>query len=109
MPGQLIPNLITGVHKVSPEEAAIAHFTNVINLFLIPPEWNRGLGFKIEKCMHSTTGQLFLVSALLYGGFQKEEFQLHCFPLTKEKHSNWYLGGGWSPFFGNGFDCTSLS
>lgn len=81
LPGQLIPNLITGVHKASTEEAAIAHFTNGINLFLIPPGWNKDLGSKIAKCMHFTTGQL-LISALLCGGFQKKAFQLHYIPLA---------------------------
>lgn len=110
--GQLIPNLITGVHKVCTEEAAIAHFTNVINLFLIPPEWNRGLRSKVVKCMPQQEGFSLSVHCSTED-FTKNNFSFTTFPwslgCSKEKPSNWCLGGVWSPFFGNGFDCTRLN
>lgn len=80
LPGQLIPNLITGVHKVSTEEAAIAPFTNVINLFLIPPEWNRGLGFKIQNACISQQNDFSLSVHCSTEDFRMEHFSFTTFP-----------------------------
>lgn len=44
-----IPKLITELHKVSIAEVLIAHFISLLNLFLIPSEWNADTSPEIEN------------------------------------------------------------